>query len=173
VSPRAADPRAAALRRARLLVSVAALAAVATAVFLALLVAALLRDRGAGTAAAYGLVAFGAAGLATGLLVLARAGAVARRVPWRARGLCARCVVGALVGVVAVLAAGGIAILRTGAPVWGAAVGAVLLVPLVALGTWQRAAVPATVRGTGPPADRPRRSGGGGESESGRTTGAR
>lgn len=166
-------------RRARVLVAIAALAALAVAVLSALAVAGLLRgDPGRG--AAFGLAAFGAAGLAGGLLVLARAGAIARRVPWKARGLCARCVVGALVGVVAVFALGGIAILRTrsGDPVWGSTVGAVLLAPLVGLATWQRASVPASVRAVPPPAvpppvDRRRRSGGGGESEPGRASGAR
>ena len=59
-------------------VSGAAAAAVATAVLLALLTAALVAGWGGGPAAAYGSAAFGAAGLAVGLLVLARAGAVAR-----------------------------------------------------------------------------------------------
>ena len=162
-------------RRARFFVGVAALAAVAVAVLLALLVAALVTGRDPGRAAAYGLVAFGAAGLAVGSLVLARAGAIARDAPWRARALCTRCILGALVAVVVVFAAGGLAILQisSGAPVWGSTVGAVLLAPLVGLGTWQRASVRPAVRDGGPPADRRRRSGGGGESERGSAAGAR
>ena len=86
-------------RRARLLVSGAAAAAVATTVLLALLTAALVAGWGGGPAVAYGSAAFGAAGLAVGLLVLARAGAVARtdvRVVGRcafaaASGRCSRC----------------------------------------------------------------------------------
>ena len=64
-------------RRGRLLVSGAGALAVATAVLLALLTAALVAGWGGGPAVAYGSAAFGAAGLAVGLLVLARAGAVA------------------------------------------------------------------------------------------------
>jgi hypothetical protein len=169
-------------------VSVAALAAAVTAVLLALLVVAVTTGRGAGSVAAHGLAAYGAAVLALGLLVLARAGAVGRTDPVRARGLCARCTVGALFAVVAVLVAGGIAVTltRSAAPVWGATVGGVLLVPLVVLSVWQRAALrpPASGRpASGPPASGPPlsgpaaagepRSGGGGESEPGRAAGAR
>jgi hypothetical protein len=156
-------------RRSRLFVSVAALAAVATAVLLALLVVAVISGRGAGSAAAHGLAAYGAAVLALGLLVLARAGAVGRTDPVRARALCARCTVGALFAVVAVLVAGGIAVMltRSGVPMQGASVGGALLVPLVGLAVWQRAALRA------PPPPRRPRSGGGGESEPGRAAGAR
>ena len=80
-------------RRARLLVSAAAAAAAATAVLLALLTAALVAGRGWGPAVAYGSAAFGAADLAVGLLVLARAGAVARGDAARGRALCIRCCV--------------------------------------------------------------------------------
>ena len=65
-------------RRARLLVSGAAVAVVTTAVLLVLLTAALVAGWGGGPVAGYGSAAFGAADLAVGLLVLARAGAVAR-----------------------------------------------------------------------------------------------
>ena len=65
-------------RRARLLVSAAAAAAVVTAVLMVLLTAALVAGWGGGPAVAYGSAAFGAANLAVGLLLLARAGAVAR-----------------------------------------------------------------------------------------------
>lgn len=182
-----AGSRAAGVRSSRLLVSLAAVAAAGTAVLLALLVVAILSRRGAGSVAAHGLAAYGAAVLALGLLVLARAGAVGRTDPVRARGLCARCTVGAVLAVVAVLVAGGIAVTltRSAAPVWGATVGAVLLVPLVVLGTWQRAALrpgpsrpgpsgpgPSGSR-SGPPAARGPRSGGGGESEPGGGAGAR
>jgi hypothetical protein len=161
-------------RRARFLVTVAGLAAVAAAVLLALLVAASLRGD-PGRAVAYGLIAFGAAGLAAGSLVLARAGALAHSAPPRSRALCTRCILAALLAIVGVFAAAGVAILRTGsgAPVWGSTTAAVLLVPLVVLGTWQRASVRATARDAAPPAARRRRSGGGGESEPGATTGAR
>jgi len=163
--------RAAVLRRARLLVSVAAVAAVATAVLLALLVAAVLSGRGAGVAASYGLAAYGAAVLALGLLVLARAGAVERTDPVRARALCARCTAGAIFAVFAVLVAGGVAIVstRSGEPAWGAVVGGVLVAPLVGLAVWQRA----SVRAPAPPVARRPRSGGGGESEPGGGAGAR
>lgn len=182
------SPRAAGTRRARLLVSAAAVAAVAAAVLLALLVAAVVSGRGAGSATAHGLAAYGAAVLALGLLVLARSGAVGRTDPVRARGLCARTTVGALFAVVAVLVAGGVAVMltRSDAPIWGATVGAALVAPLVPLAVWQRAGLrpqarrppagrppagrPPTAR---PPAARRPRSGGGGESEPGRAAGAR
>ena len=172
----AVSPGAGGTRRARLFVSAAAVAAVATAVLLALLVAAVVSGRGAGSATAHGLAAYGAAVLALGLLVLARAGAVGRTDPVRARGLCARITVSALFAVVAVLVAGGVAVIltRSDAPVWGATVGAALVAPLVPLAVWQRA----TVRppGSGPPARRPpaaRDPRSGGESEPGRASGAR
>jgi len=95
--------------RARLLVSGAAAAAIATDVLLALLTAVLVGGRGGSPAAAYGSAAFGAAGLAVGLLVLARAGAVARTDAARGRALCIRCCVGALFAVLPVFIVGGVA----------------------------------------------------------------
>jgi hypothetical protein len=127
-------------RRARLLVSGAAATAVATAVLLALLTAALVAGWGGGPAAAYGSAAFGAAGLAVGLLVLARAGAVARTDAARGRALCIRCCVWALFAVFAVFIVGGVAAYttRTAAPVWGSAVAGVLLLTLIGLAARQR-----------------------------------
>ena len=113
VRPPAATPwapgAATARRRARLLVSGAAAAAVATAVLLALLTAALVTGWGGGSAAGYGSAAFGAAGLAVGLHVLARAVAVTRTDPARGRALCIRCCVWALFAVLAVFIVGGVA----------------------------------------------------------------
>jgi len=127
-------------RRARLLVSGAATAAVATAVLLALLTAALAAGRGGGPAVAYGSAAFGAAGLAVGLLVLARAGAVARTDAARGRALCVRCCVWALFAVLAVFIVGGVAgyLTRTATPIWGSTVAGVLLISLVSLAARQR-----------------------------------
>ena len=127
-------------RRARLLVSGAATAAVATAVLLALLTAALAAGRGGGPAVAYGSAAFGAAGLAVGLLVLARAGAVARTDAARGRALCVRCCVWALFAVLAVFIVGGVAgyLTRTATPIWGSTVAGVLLISLVGLAARQR-----------------------------------
>jgi hypothetical protein len=68
-------------------------AAVAAAVVVALLTAALVAGRGGSPAAAYRSAAFGAADLAVGFLVLARAGAVARGDAARGRALCIRCCV--------------------------------------------------------------------------------
>ena len=127
-------------RRARLLVSGAATAAVATTALLALLTAALVAGRGAGPAAAYGSAAFGAADLAVGLLVLARAGAVARTDTARGRALCIRCCVWALLAVLAVFIVGGVAgfMTRAAAPIWGSTVAGVLLIGLVGLAARQR-----------------------------------
>ena len=128
-------------RRARLLVSGAAAAAVATAVLLAVLTAALVAGWGGGPAAAgYGSAAFGAAGLAVGLLVLARAGAVARTDAARGRALCIRCCVWALFAVLAVFIVGGVAgyMTRAAAPMWGCTVAGVLLIALVGLAARQR-----------------------------------
>ena len=127
-------------RRARLLVSGAAAAAVATAVLLALLTAALVAGWGGGPAAAYGSAAFGAADLAVGLLVLARAGAVARTDAARGRALCIRCCVWALFAVLAVFIVGGVAgyLTRAAAPIWGSTVAGVLLIALVGLAARQR-----------------------------------
>ena len=125
-----------AAHRARLLVSGAAAAAIATDVLLALLTAVLVGGRGGSPAAAYGSAAFGAAGLAVGLLVLARAGAVARTDPARGRALCIRCCVGALFAVLAVFIVGYMT--RAAAPIWGSMVAGVLLVALVGLAARQR-----------------------------------
>ena len=128
------------LRRARLLVAGAAVAAAASSVFLALLTAALLAGRGEGPAVAYGSAAFGAADLAVGLLVLARAGAVARTDPARGRALCIRCCVWALFAVLAVFIVGGVAgyLTRAAAPIWGSTVAGLLLIALVGLAARQR-----------------------------------
>jgi hypothetical protein len=158
-------------RRARLLVSVAAVAAVLTAVLLALLVAGLVRRTGPAPALFHGFVALGTAGLAVGLLVLARAGAVAAAGrPVRARGLCARVLVAALTLAVLVVLGGVFAASATGSPLpaWGGAVADVLLALLTAAAIRRRAALRVA-----PPAAARRRSGGGGESEPDRTTGAR
>ena len=127
-------------RRAGLLVSGAAAAAVATAVLLTLLTAALVAGWGGGPAAGYGSAAFGAAGLAVGLLVLARAGAVARTDAARGRALCIRCCVWALFAVLAVFIVGGVAgyMTRAAAPIWGSTVAGVLLIALVGLAARQR-----------------------------------
>ena len=127
-------------RRARLLVSGAAAAAVATAVLLALLTAALVAGWGGGPAAAYGSAGFGTAGLAVGLLVLARAGAVAPSDAARGRALCNRCCVWALFAVLPVFVVGGVAgyLTRAAAPIWGSTVAGVLLVALVGLAARQR-----------------------------------
>lgn len=89
---------------------------------------------------AYGSVAFGAAGLAVGLLVLARAGAVARSDAARGRALCIRCCVGAVFAVPAVFIVGGVAgyMTRAAAPIWGSTVAGVLLIALVGLAARQR-----------------------------------
>ena len=126
--------------RARLLVSGAAAAAIATDVLLALLTAVLVGGRGGSPAAAYGSAAFGAAGLAVGLLVLARAGAVARTDAARGRALCIRCCVWALVAVLAVFIVGGVVgyMTRAAAPIWGSMVAGVPLIALVGLAARQR-----------------------------------
>ena len=115
-------------------------AAVATAVLLALLTAALVAGWGGGPAAGYGSAAFGAAGLAVGLLVLARAGAVARTDAARGRALCNRCCVWALFAVLPVFIVGGVAgyLTRAAAPIWGSTVAGVLLIALVGLAARQR-----------------------------------
>jgi hypothetical protein len=89
---------------------------------------------------AYGSAAFGAAGLAIGLLVLARAGAVARTDAARGRALCIRCCVWALFAVLAVFIVGGVAgyLTRAAAPIWGSMVAGVLLIALVGLAARQR-----------------------------------
>ncbi|HME98096.1 MAG TPA: hypothetical protein VKN16_28150 [Methylomirabilota bacterium] len=123
-------------RRARLLVSGAAVAAVTTAVLLVLLTAALVAGWGGGPAVAYGSAAFGAAGLAVGLLVLARAGAVARTDAARGRALCIRCCLWALVAVLAVFIVGYMT--RAAAPIWGSTVAGIPLIALVGLAARQR-----------------------------------
>jgi hypothetical protein len=158
-------------RRARAFVAVAALAAVLTAVLLALLVAGLVRRTGPAPALFHGFVALGTAGLAVGLLVLARAGAVAAAGrPLRARGLCARVLVAALTLAVLVVLGGVFAASVTGSslPAWGGAVADVLLALLTAVAIRRRAGIRAV-----PPDAARRRSGGGGESEPDRATGAR
>jgi len=82
------------------------------------------------------MAAFGAAGLAVGLLVLARAGAVARTDPARGRALCIRCCVWALVAVLAVFIVGYMT--RAAAPIWGSTVAGVPLIALVGLAARQR-----------------------------------
>ena len=101
-------------RRARLLGAGAV--AVAATVLLALLTAALV------AAAGYGSAPFGSADLAVGLLVLARAGAVARTDPAHGRASCIRCCVWALFAVFAVCIVGGVAgyMARAAAPSGGA-----------------------------------------------------
>jgi MFS family permease len=154
-------------RRARLMVSGAAVAAVATAVLIALLVAGLIARTGPGPALGRGIAAFGTAAVAVGLLVLARAGALARDRSGRAGALYRRCVIGALGGMLAALLAGVIAavLLRSAAPAWGGAVAGFLLALLVA--------VALRLRATMPPDDRRRRPGGGGASEPDRAADAR
>ena len=86
------------------------------------------------------MAAFGAADLALGLLVLARAGAVARTDPVRGRALCIRCCVWALFAVLPVFIVGGVAgylTLGRGA-IWGSTVAGVLLVAVVGLAARQR-----------------------------------
>src|SRR5512133_1627860 len=133
-------------RRARMLVSGAAAAVVATAVLLALLTAALVAGWGGGPAAGYGSAAFGAAGLAVGLLVLARAGAVARTDAARGRALCIRCCVWALFAVLPVFIVGGGAgyLTRAAGPIWGRTVAGGLLVALVGLAARQRVVLQAS-----------------------------
>ena len=90
-------------------VSGAAVAAVTTAVLLVLLTAALVAGWGGGPVAGYGSAAVGAADFAVGLLVLARAGAMARTDAARGRALCIRCCVWAVFAVPAVFIVGGVA----------------------------------------------------------------
>jgi hypothetical protein len=127
-------------RRARLLVSGAAVAAVTTAVLLVLLTAALVAGWGGGPVAGYGSAAFGAADFAVGLLVLARGGAMARTDAARGRALCIRCCVWAVFAVPAVFIVGGVAgyMTRAAAPIWGSTVAGVLLIALVGLAARQR-----------------------------------
>ena len=123
-----------------LLVAGAAAAAIATADLVFVLTAVLVGGRGGSPAAAYGSAAFGAAGLAVGLLVLARAGAVARTDAARGRALCNRCCLWALFAVLPVFIVGGVAgyLTRAAAPIWGSMVAGVLLVALVGLAARQR-----------------------------------
>jgi hypothetical protein len=159
-------------RRARLLVSGAAVAAVAAAALLALLVAGLVARAGPVPALFHGLLAVGTGGLAVGLLVLARAGALARRrAAERARVLCNRCLVGALLAAVVVVLFGVLSAPSVGSslPVWGGAVAGVLLALLVGLALRLRPPLGAAGASQGrryPP-------GGDGESEPDRAAGAR
>jgi hypothetical protein len=159
-------------RRARVLVSGAAVAAVAAAALLGLLVAGLVARAGAVPALFHGLLAVGTGGLAVGLLVLARAGALARgRAAERARVLCNRCLVGALLAAVVVVLFGALSAPSVGSslPVWGGVVAGVLLVLLVGLALRLRPPPGAAGASQGrrhPP-------GGDGESEPDRTAGAR
>jgi hypothetical protein len=159
-------------RRARLLVVAAAVAGAVTLALLALLALGLTRQTGPGPALGRGIAAFGTAGFAVGLLVLARAGALARGGSSRARGLYNRCLVGALVGAAAALVGGAVAAvpLRSTAPPWGGAVAGFLLALLVALALRLRAT---TLRTTTPSDDHRHRPGGGGASDTDRTAGSR
>ena len=113
-------------------------AAVAALVLVGLLVAVVAaRPTGAATAFGLGLGAAGAAALAVGLLVVARAGALARRPSGRARAaaVLTRCLLAATVGAVAMVVVGVVAVsaTRAAAPGLGAGAAAVLLVGLAAL----------------------------------------
>ena len=105
-----------------------------------MLTAVLVAGWGGGPAVAYGSAAFGAAGLAVGLLVLARAGAVARTDAARGWALCIRCCLWALCAVLPVFIVGGVAgyLTRAAAPVWGSTVAGILLIALVGLAARQR-----------------------------------
>src|SRR3954453_21852865 len=137
VRPPAATPwalgAATARRRARLLVYGATAAAVATAVLLALLTAALVTGRGGGSAAGYGLAAFGAADPSVGLLLLAPARALWHDRPGARSGVCIRCCVKALFAVLAAFIVGGVAgyLTRAPAPIWGSTAAGGPLIPLV------------------------------------------
>ena len=125
-------------RRAVRLVLGATAAVVAALVLVGLLVAVLAdRSAGAGTALGLGLGAAGAALLAAGLLVVARAGALSRRPSGAARGaaVLTRCVLAATVGAVAMAVIGVVAVSgsQAVAPGVGAGVAALLLVGLAAL----------------------------------------
>jgi hypothetical protein len=155
-----------------LLVSAAAVAAVAAAALLALLVAGLVARAGPVPALFHGLLAVGTGGLAVGLLVLARAGALARsRAAERARVLYTRCLVAALLAAVAVVVLGVLAAPSTGSslPAWGGVIAGILLALLVVLAVRLRA----VAAGTRPPHGRGHRPGGDGESEPDRAAGAR
>jgi hypothetical protein len=160
------------VRRARLLVSAAAVAAVVTAVLLALLVAGLVGRTGSAPALLHGLAALGTAGVAIGLLMLARAGALARgRSTNRARALYARSAVAAgATGLAAVLAGALTApSVRSPLPAWGGALAGFPLALLVALALGLRAATSTT----GPTGGRPQHRGDEGESEPDRAARAR
>ena len=135
-------------RRAVRLVSGATVAAVATLVLRGLLVAVLrAQPPGGAPALGLGLGAAGAAGLATGLLVVARAGALARRPSGRARAasVLTRCVLAATVVAVALAVVGVVAVSATRAPGpgVGAGAGALLLVALATLAGRSRRRLPA------------------------------
>ena len=158
-------------RRARLLVSGAAVAAVMTAALLGLLVAGLGR-RAAEVTLFHGLAAAGTAGVAVGLLVLARAAALARSGSLEAASTrYLRCVVAATVVGVAALVTGVTTAVTTRSPLpgWGGALALFLLALLVALALRLRAVTVVARRRP----DRGSRRGDGGESEPDGAAGAR
>lgn len=164
--------RAAGPRRARLLVAGAAVAAVVTAVLLALLVAGLAGRAPADRNLFHGLAAAATAAVAVGFLALARAAALARSGSLRRAGaLYVRCVVTALVlGVVAVVVGAATApALRSPLPAWGGALALFLLALLAAVALRLRAVTVVARRRP----DRGSRRGDGGESEHGGAPGAR
>ncbi len=168
----AVTPAARGARRARVLVSGAAVAAVVTAALLGLLVAGIVARTGPAAPLFHGLTATGTAGAAVGLLALARAGALAGAGSVRrARTLCLRCTAAAAATGVAAALAGALTAPRVGSPLpaWGGAVALFLLALLVALALRLRASTGADA----PPRRGPDRRGGGGESEPDRTAGAR
>jgi hypothetical protein len=130
-------------RRARLLVLGALAAAVATSVLLVLL---LLGRGGTGPVLGVGLAAFGTAALAGGLLVLARAGALARDVAGagreRAAAVLTRCLLatGAVAAVALVVGIAAAVATRSAAPGLGAAIAVLLLALLAATAYTDRAA---------------------------------
>lgn len=135
-------------RRAVRLVSGATAAAVVALVLVGLVVAVLRDHPPAGAPAlGLGLGAAGAIGLATGLLVVARAGALARHPSGRDRAaaVLTRCMLAATVVAVALAVVGVVAVSASGAwgPGVGAGAGAVLLVGLAALAGRSRRRVPA------------------------------
>jgi hypothetical protein len=137
-------------QRAVRLVFGATAAAVAALVLVGLLVAVLRDHPPAGAPAlGLGLGAVGAAGLATGLLVVARAGALARRPSGRDRAaaVLTRCVLAATVVAVALAVVGVVAVSATRAPGpgVGSGAGAVLLVGLATLAGRSRRRLAATV----------------------------
>ena len=138
-------------RRAVRLVSGATAAAVVALVLVGVLVAVLTgRPPGLAAALGLGLGAAGAAVLATGLLVVARAGAIARLPSGttRAASVLTRCMLVATVVAVAMAVVGVVAVsgTRASAPGLGAGAAAVLLVGLATLAGRSRRRLPETVR---------------------------